>query len=80
LALLRNPVVTLFGGQYLLFDVGGVVAIGGIVGTLVTSIVANVRALYMAEPLPRVAASVADQRDGAIRPLIRMPRGWSRAR
>jgi hypothetical protein len=44
--------VTIAGSKYLLFDVGGAVAIAGLVITFVASAVANTRALYRAEPLP----------------------------
>ena len=45
--------VELLGGTWLLFDVGGVVATGGLFGALVFSAVRNGLALYRAEPLPR---------------------------
>jgi phosphatidylglycerophosphate synthase len=51
--LLVKPYATVFGQTYLLFDVGGVVATIGLLGTLVVSTVRNTRALYAAEPLPR---------------------------
>jgi phosphatidylglycerophosphate synthase len=46
-----RPCVTLFGGSYLLFDVGGIVAIAGLVLAFVVSALRNTRALYLAEPL-----------------------------
>jgi phosphatidylglycerophosphate synthase len=52
LALLRDPRVAILGGQYRLFDVGGVVAIAGIALALLVSVARNTRALYRAEPLP----------------------------
>ena len=52
LQLLRSAVVTLFGHQVLLFDVGGAVAIVGLLGTFIASAVQNTRTLYRAEPLP----------------------------
>jgi phosphatidylglycerophosphate synthase len=55
LALLRSPIVNVLGGRYLLFDVGGVVATAGIAVALIASVVRNVRALYLAEPLPQAA-------------------------
>ena len=53
LQLLRSPDVVLFGSRYLLFDVGGVVAIAGLVATFIASAVSNTRTLYRREPLPK---------------------------
>jgi phosphatidylglycerophosphate synthase len=39
-------------GQVRLFDLGGVLAIGGLAGAFVVSVARNTRALYLAEPLP----------------------------
>lgn len=59
LRLLTSDLVNIGGARYLLFDVGGIVAIAGLVLTFVVSAVANTRALYRAEPLPgRTAAGV----------------------
>ena len=55
LALLFDPTVELLGQGYRLFDVGGLAATAGLVGTLVVSVIQNVRALYRAEPLPALA-------------------------
>jgi phosphatidylglycerophosphate synthase len=52
LQLLRSAEVSLFGGRYLLFDVGGVVAIAGLLFTFASSAIANTRTLYIREPLP----------------------------
>jgi len=52
LRLLGSDFVTIAGGHYLLFDVGGVVAIIGLVVTFIVSAVTNTRLLYLAEPLP----------------------------
>jgi len=52
LALLVKPTVTIAGASMRLFDVGGVVAIAGLLATAVVSIVSNTRALYVAEPVP----------------------------
>jgi len=54
LYLLHKPWVTLPGvGRFLLFDVGGAVAIAGMSVTLVVSAIRNTRDLYRAETLPR---------------------------
>lgn len=52
LRLMHSGVVTIAGADFLLFDVGGVVAIAGLVLTFVVSAISNTRALYVAEPLP----------------------------
>jgi hypothetical protein len=52
LVLLVHPMAEVFGRQYRLFDVGGVVAIGGLLFTLALAAATNTRALYLAEPLP----------------------------
>jgi phosphatidylglycerophosphate synthase len=54
LALLVQPTSTLFGREFLLFDVGGVVAIAGLFVTFVVAAARNVRTLYRAEPIPAV--------------------------
>jgi phosphatidylglycerophosphate synthase len=46
------PVVTLGNRPVLLFDVGGTLAIGGLIVAFVVSALRNTRALYAAEPLP----------------------------
>ena len=52
LQLLHAPTVTLFGNRFLLFDVGGVIAIAGLLATFVASAISNTRTLYRREPLP----------------------------
>ena len=52
MALLSDPSVAILGRSYRLFDVGGLVAIICLLVTLVVSVIQNVRALYLAEPLP----------------------------
>jgi phosphatidylglycerophosphate synthase len=53
LFLFRSSVASPFGlGPFLLFDVGGVVAIAGMSIALVAGIVRNTRQLYLAEPIP----------------------------
>ena len=54
LFLFRKPVVKIAGnGPYLLFDVGGVIAIVGLIAALLISAYRNIRALYRQETLPR---------------------------
>jgi archaetidylinositol phosphate synthase len=53
IALLRNPVVHLFGRAYLLFDVGGAIGIAGMALMLVTAAVKHAVVLYRAEPVPK---------------------------
>jgi phosphatidylglycerophosphate synthase len=57
--LLRSPEVTMFGSRVLLMDVGGAVAVVGLVGTFVASAIVNTRALYRAEPLPQDTRAAA---------------------
>ena len=53
--LLFHPMAEVFGREYRLFDVGGVVAACGLLATLTVAAVTNTRALYRAEPLPGAA-------------------------
>ena len=53
LYLYYKPTVVLAGSEYLLFDVGGVVATAGMCGAFVLSAVRNTLALYRAEPIPK---------------------------
>jgi phosphatidylglycerophosphate synthase len=53
IALLYRPVVHLFGGSYLLFDVGGAAGVAGMALMLVTSVAKHTVALYRAEPIPK---------------------------
>ena len=53
IAALVHPYNSVFGGTYLLFDVGGTVAAAGLMVTFAASVVGNTWALYKAEPLPR---------------------------
>jgi archaetidylinositol phosphate synthase len=52
LQLLRSPYVTIAGEQYLLFDIGGIVAIVSLLATFAASAMRNGRILYRQEPLP----------------------------
>ena len=53
LQLLRSPWVTIAGERFLLFDVGGVVAIVALAATFVASALRNGTVLYRREPLVR---------------------------
>jgi phosphatidylglycerophosphate synthase len=53
LRLLWSDEVTIAGSRHLLFDVGGGIAIAGLIVAFVTSAIGNTVALYRAEPLPR---------------------------
>jgi archaetidylinositol phosphate synthase len=52
LRLLWSGQVTIAGARFLLFDVGGAIAIAALVAIFLTSAAANTVALYRAEPLP----------------------------
>jgi hypothetical protein len=53
LAVWRSPTVTPFGfGPVLLFDLGGVLAIAGLITALAASVAGTTAELYRAEPLP----------------------------
>ena len=53
LRLMHSDYVVIAGSQYRLFDIGGAVAIAGLLITFIVSAVMNTRALYQAEPLPQ---------------------------
>jgi hypothetical protein len=53
LMLLVKPVVTIFGTDMRLFDVGGIAGTIGLIFTAIVSAVGNTRRLYAAEPLPQ---------------------------
>jgi archaetidylinositol phosphate synthase len=53
LALLVKPLVTIFGTEMRLFDVGGIVGTLGLIATAIISAIGNTRRLYAAEPLPQ---------------------------
>jgi phosphatidylglycerophosphate synthase len=53
LVLLVKPLVTIFGVQMRLFDVGGSIGAVGLIVTAIVSAVGNTRRLYAAEPLPQ---------------------------
>src|SRR5262245_54061560 len=53
-AVARDPWIdSVAGSRLLLLDVGGVVAIVGLIAAFAASAIRNTRALYLAEPLPR---------------------------
>src|SRR5215467_4169688 len=52
---LVHPTTNLFGRDVLLFDVGGLVATGGIAATIAVAAARHTRALYAAEPMPRAS-------------------------
>jgi archaetidylinositol phosphate synthase len=55
--IVRQPPISVLGSPEMwLFDVGGIVAIVGLVAAFVISALRNTRALYAAEPLRRTAA------------------------
>jgi archaetidylinositol phosphate synthase len=56
LALLFHPTATILGRTYLLFDVGGLVALGGLAVTTIASVASHVHELYIAERPPVSAA------------------------
>jgi archaetidylinositol phosphate synthase len=55
LQLMRTDVVTIFGHRWLLFDVGGAVAIAGFLTAFVAGAIRNGTALFREERLPRPA-------------------------
>jgi len=53
LALLRWPVVHLFGRAHRLFNVGGAIGVAGITLMLLNAVATHTAALYRAEPVPK---------------------------
>ena len=49
--LIRSPQVHIGGAEYLLFDIGGVIASAGLLAAFLWSAVRNTRRLYLAEPI-----------------------------
>ena len=60
LTLFVKPIVTIAGTALPLFDVGGVVAIVGLIATAIVSAIGNTRRLYAAEPLPQMRRMETD--------------------
>jgi archaetidylinositol phosphate synthase len=56
LVLLVHPTADLFGREYRLFDIGGVIATCGMVATIAFATVSHTRQLSMADPRPGPAA------------------------
>ncbi len=56
LVLLNSPYTKILGQRFLLFDVGGIVAIIGMATMLIFSSLKNTHALYKLEPLPKRAS------------------------
>ncbi len=67
LQLLRSEFVSLFEYRVLLFDIGGAIAIAGLLATFVASAVHNTRTLYRLEPLPRSDRAETRQSESTIR-------------
>jgi archaetidylinositol phosphate synthase len=68
LRLMQSDFVMLGGSTFRLFDIGGVVAIVGLVITFIVSAITNTRTLYAAEPLPgRMAKPTHTQRVAVVR-------------
>jgi phosphatidylglycerophosphate synthase len=61
----QSPWGAIGSTRILLFDIGGAVAIGGLLLAFAVSCVRNARALYLAEPMPPRASAPAA---GAVRP------------
>lgn len=71
LQLLRSETVSIFGSEWLLFDVGCIVAIAGLLVTFIVAAVMNTRTLYRAEPLPqRGVDSSTGSEQGTPRPYL----------
>ena len=62
LRLIASPYVTVAGHRMLLFDLGGVIAIGALLLTFVITAAANTRHLFRLEPLPQRVESLDDPR------------------
>jgi archaetidylinositol phosphate synthase len=65
LMLFVNPIVTIAGMPFPLFDVGGIVGAIGLIVTAIISAIGNIRRLYTAEPLPQKSLSSTPSRRGA---------------
>jgi len=74
LQLLRSPDVSLFGSRHLLFDIGALAGIVGLLLTFIVSAVSNTITLYKREPLPPRADDAASVK-AASASLLRELRG-----
>ncbi|HEY0285285.1 MAG TPA: CDP-alcohol phosphatidyltransferase family protein, partial [Vicinamibacterales bacterium] len=70
LTLLVKPMVTIYGTEMRLFDVGGTVGAAGLLFTAIISAIGNTRRLYAAEPLPQKTASQETGRSGETQLLL----------
>ena len=52
LMLFVQPSAVIFGHEYRLFDISGVIGALGLMGTMIVSSIRNTRTLYLAEPIP----------------------------
>jgi phosphatidylglycerophosphate synthase len=73
LALLDYRYTTIAGHRFLIFDVGGVVAVAGLLVIFTISALRNTRALYLAEPMPAPADRGASLRCTATNALASAP-------
>ena len=65
----NKPWVDIAGHQARLFDVGGLVAIAGMIVAFAVSSIRNMRALYRAEPLPAKLSTTEHTEDGMYRSM-----------
>jgi phosphatidylglycerophosphate synthase len=81
LQLLRSSDVVFFGHRFLLFDLGGVIAIAALLVTFIVSAISNGRRLYRLEPLPGVgqSSSSPSSGDGLDGPRRRSGPAWRAA-
>jgi len=63
IAVVNKPWVDVAGQHARLFDVGGLVAIAGMIAAFGVSAIRNTRALYLAEPLPSRQLSTTEDTD-----------------
>ena len=66
---INKPWVDIAGHQARLFDVGGLVAIAGMIVAFAVSSIRNMRALYRAEPLPAKLSTTEHTEDGMYRSM-----------
>jgi phosphatidylglycerophosphate synthase len=64
LVVVNKPWVDVFGVHARLLDVGGLIAIAGLVGAFIVCAIRNTRALYLAEPLPKRISVETDSHAG----------------